>query len=347
MRFPSAAFTLALACVTVLACDHPAPTTPDDPLAMARLTPAAFSHAGSAGAFPEIIPLPTGFQPEGIAVGRGTRFFVGSTVSGAIYGGDLRTGAGSIVVPADPGNRALAGLAFDSRSDVVFAAGSTFGTGYAFDVASGATLAVYPFADPRLTPTFVNDVVVTREAAYFTDSFRPALYRVPLGPAGTLPDPADVQELSVTGEFTHVTSCPLPGAPPVNANGIVATPNGEDLIIVNFCLGTLYRVDPGTGSATLIDLGGAAVPFADGLLLDGRELYAVQNFLNQIPVIRLNRDLTAGAIARVLTDPHFRIPTTVAEHGSALYAVNARFDVAPPGTITPDLEFEVVRVPKR
>jgi hypothetical protein len=38
----------------------------------------------------------------------------------------------------------------------------------------------------------------------------------------------------------------------------------------------------------------------------------------------------------------FRIPTTIAEFGDALYAVNARFDVPP----TPDTEYDVVRVSK-
>lgn len=42
----------------------------------------------------------------------------------------------------------------------------------------------------------------------------------------------------------------------------------------------------------------------------------------------------------VITDPYFRIPATASDFGSALYAVNARFDV-PTG---PDVEYEVVRV---
>jgi hypothetical protein len=41
-----------------------------------------------------------------------------------------------------------------------------------------------------------------------------------------------------------------------------------------------------------------------------------------------------------ITSPLFRIPTTIAQFDNALYAVNARFDVAP----TPDTEYEIVRV---
>lgn len=98
--------------------------------------------------------------------------------------------------------------------------------------------------------------------------------------------------------------------------------------------------------ATLIDLGGDNVLFGDGILLDGRTLYVVQNVLNQIAVIRLNAELDAGTVVRIITDRAFRIPATIAEFGASLYALNARFDVAPPPDMWPDVEFEVVRVGK-
>jgi hypothetical protein len=73
----------------------------------------------------------------------------------------------------------------------------------------------------------------------------------------------------------------------------------------------------------------------------------VQNLLNQIAVVELAPDLARGVVARVITDPNLRIPSTIAEFGSALYAVNARFDVADPTVPNPTVEFEVVRVDKR
>lgn len=48
----------------------------------------------SAGPFPNDISLPDGFQPEGIARGSGTTFYVGSIPTGAIYRGDFLTGEG-------------------------------------------------------------------------------------------------------------------------------------------------------------------------------------------------------------------------------------------------------------
>src|SRR5574341_1743139 len=63
--------------------------------------------------FPEVIALPNGFAPEGIALGRGSRFFVGSLVDGRIFAGDLRTGQGAVLVPAQAGRIAV-GMSFDA-----------------------------------------------------------------------------------------------------------------------------------------------------------------------------------------------------------------------------------------
>ncbi|MGE5464814.1 MAG: hypothetical protein ACM3PS_15740, partial [Syntrophothermus sp.] len=116
--------------------------------------------------------------------------------------------------------------------------------------------------------------------------------------------------------------------------------NGKTLIIVNSTDGALYRVDPETGVATRIDLGTGSVPNGDGILLQGKTLYVVQNSLNQIAVIDLAPDLSSGTIETLITSPNFRVPTTIARFGSSLYAVNARFDTPP----TPDTEYDVVRV---
>ncbi|HET9908991.1 MAG TPA: hypothetical protein VFQ23_20240, partial [Anaerolineales bacterium] len=76
---------------------------------------------GSAAAaqFPDVIPLPNGFRPEGIAVGSGSTFYVGSIPTGAVYRGDLRTGEGDVLVPAQSG-RAAIGLKYDDRTGLLF-----------------------------------------------------------------------------------------------------------------------------------------------------------------------------------------------------------------------------------
>jgi sugar lactone lactonase YvrE len=296
--------------------------------------------------FPKIIPVPDGFYPEGIAVGRGTDFFVGSLLDGDIYRGDLRTGEGAVLVQKDVLDGDIAvGLAVDRRTNYLFVAGG-FGTARVYDAGTGEQVAVYQLTTESFPNTFVNDVIVTRDAAYFTDSFRPAIYRVPLGLDGALPDPSAVEEIPLGGDFVHV-----PGD--INANGIVATPDGKGLIISSTSTGSLYLVNPETGSASQIDLGGGGLPTgsADGLLLDGRTLYVVQNLLNQISAVRLASDLASGEVIGTITDSAFAVPATIAEFGSSIYAINARFDMGfPPffgGPLhDPPLEYDVAQVPK-
>jgi len=64
--------------------------------------------------FPEVIQLPTGFQPEGIEVGRGTTFYVGSVANGAVFRGNLRTGTGAVFIPGAAG-KAATGIELDSH----------------------------------------------------------------------------------------------------------------------------------------------------------------------------------------------------------------------------------------
>jgi outer membrane protein assembly factor BamB len=124
--------------------------------------------------FPEVIQLPTGFRPEGIEIGKGTTFYVGSVANGAVYRGDLVTGNGAILVPGAAGKSAT-GIELD-RHNRLFVAGAATGKAYVYDASTGQLLRTYTFATP---PTFINDAVVTRDAVFFTDSMKPVLYRIP------------------------------------------------------------------------------------------------------------------------------------------------------------------------
>jgi sugar lactone lactonase YvrE len=180
--------------------------------------------------------------------------------------------------------------------------------------------------------TFVNEVIVTRDAAYFTQSSLAEYYGVPLGEDGQLPAQSAVATIPLSGDWQQVAG--------FNSNGIEATKNGKSLIIVNSASGKLYHVVPDTGVATLIDLGGASVSSGDGLLLKGRTFYVVRNSLNQIAVFKLAHDLLSGVLVQTITDPRFDVPTTIARFGKALYAVNASFTTPP----TPSTTYTIVRV---
>jgi hypothetical protein len=275
--------------------------------------------------FPSVISLPNGWLPEGIAVGNGHTFYAGSRANGAVYRGDLRTGQGFVLVQGVAG-RVATGLKFSHGK--LFVSGASTGKAWVFDAKSGTQLREYQLATGG-GATFINDVVVTNDAAFFTDSNRNVIYRVPIGANGSL---GDATTLTPTGDFQ-----PAPG---FNLNGIDATPNGKWLVAVQTNTGKLYRIDPATGAAKLIDLGGATVTNGDGILLHGKTLYVVRNQNNLIAVVRVSNDLTMGTVVRTITNPNFDVPTTIARFGSRLYAVNARFTTPP----TPDTTYTVVQV---
>jgi hypothetical protein len=125
--------------------------------------------ARAAETFPDVIALPNGWQPEGVVTGHGPVIYSGSLADGAIYAADLRTGEGAILVPGQAG-RVAVGLSFDARSNYIFVAGGPTGKADVYDAGSGALVQEYTLTAPG---TFVNDVIVTRDAAYFTESFLP------------------------------------------------------------------------------------------------------------------------------------------------------------------------------
>ena len=87
------------------------------------------------------------------------------------------------------------GMDFDRRHDLLFVAGGP-GQAYVYDTRSGATVASYTFGDPA--SSFINDVTVTAEGAWFTDSLQPKLYFVPIDKRGT---PGDSRPCSSAGRL--------------------------------------------------------------------------------------------------------------------------------------------------
>jgi sugar lactone lactonase YvrE len=289
----------------------------------------ATAHPGSGHGSadrPERIALPNGFQPEGIAIDRGSVAYLGSRTNGDIVSVDLRTGERDLVSQGlGPGNPSV-GLKVDKG--LLYVAGGGTGTGRVISTRTGAILANYSFTEASVeNPSFVNDVVLTKDHAWFTDSLKPQLYGV--SRTGN-PARASVVVRPLTGDWVQNAGN--------NANGIVQSPDRRSLLVINSSNGTLYRVNPWTGVARTVDLGGAVLTNADGLLLRGRTLYAVQNRLNQVAVVQLNRSGSRGVLVDTLTSADLRspatfdVPTTAAYYKGSLYLPNARFGVANPDT---------------
>lgn len=275
--------------------------------------------------FPDQIDLPDGFFPEGIAVGRGTDFYVGSLSDGSIYKGDLLTGEGAVLTDA-PGQFVTVGIEVDQH-ERVWVAGGPSGSGRVYDGDTGELLASYTFTGPF--ESFVNDVLVTNDAAYFTDSGTsndpdpavlrfagsPRLFVVPLGSGQILPEQSEVWTLPVNA----------PDIDFPNLNGIETTPGGSSLVVGHTVGEELFRVDPSNGDSTAIDIGGVPLLGNDGLIRQGNTIYVVENAISQVSAVKIAPDGSSGRVTAVYPVVGAETPTTADLFGNALYAVDARF----------------------
>lgn len=222
----------------------------------------------------------------------------------------------------------------------LWVAGGPTGHAYVYSTRNGASVADLDLTS--LTNSFINDVVVTKGGAYFTDSINPVLYKVPIAPNGRIGTPRTIPlsgpAATISGDF--------------NLNGITASSNGKILIVAHTALGALITVNPRTGSSRTIAItGGAITPGTpDGILLDGKTLWVVENFAERLVKVRLGHDFATGRITAAVTSDLFRIPTTLVERGNRLAIVNARFDqgLPPPlGTgVPPGTDYNVVQLQK-
>lgn len=292
-------------------------------VAAVLLLPAAAAPAAAAPPR-ETVPLAAGSQPEGIA-SRGTTYWAGARLDGAIYRGDLLTGRRTVLVPGRNGHAAR-GMQLDPATgtlwvagDVRLADGRTRSTVTAYDADTGRQLRRVRVPGQR----FLNDVQVTGGGVYVTDSFSRDLIRVTAAGFTVVP---------MTGDWVQPAG--------FGANGIRLLPTG-DLVVTNSTTGELFRVDPSTGVADRIELSGRALASGDGLVLRGSTLFVVYGFgVDGVAVVRLAADGRSGRVTRALTDPDLDRPTTAVLAAGALYAVNGRFGVPP----TPTTPYQVVRV---
>jgi len=296
---------------------------------------AAQGKGESKGKRPDVIALPNGFQPEGITTAKGHTFFVGSRDTGAIYKGSLRTGAGAVLVEGGPSglpvadDRGATGLKVDKYRRL-FVSGADSKHIRVYDSRTGDELRDYLVVGAG----FINDVIVTRRGAYFTDSGVAQLYFIPFAKKGAL---GDLQRIPLTGDLQYDTNPQT-----FELNGIEAARGGKQLISVQSHTGKLFTIDAATGVTKEIVLD-KAVTNGDGLLRVGRKLYVVRNQQNLVAVVKLTRNLGSGDYGRELTRAEFDVPTTIARSGGRNYVVNAKFGSASPATDT----YEVVKVPKK
>ncbi|MFF0654047.1 SMP-30/gluconolactonase/LRE family protein [Micromonospora tulbaghiae] len=273
-----------------------------------------------------VVSRAPGVLPEGLAVTTSGTMYVTSSATGAVYRGDTRrAGLHQFLAPGADGRTSAAGVRVDRRGRLLVAGWTT---GTLFVYAPDGTLLARRAAG---TGAALNDLAVTGDAVYVTDSATGTVWRAGLtgGRVGALvpwvgPD-----------DFPAV---------PVFLNGIVVDPSGRVALVAEQGGERLFRVDLAGRSVTEVEVSGGRMG-ADGLLLEGNRLYGVVNepdgaggtrFL--VNLARLDDGLR---IARVVDRSRpvgtERSPTSVARDAGRLLWVDSQLFAttpAPPFTVT-------------
>lgn len=316
-------------------------------IALLTLTVPMLSASAGEKPFPKRVPVLDGSYHEGFAIGKGSIAYSGSP-DGSVYKVNLRNGEGEVLIPPvapfDPINDCYTlGMRVDPRSNNLFVAGCFHGNAYVYDADSGEELKNY-----QLAPQFqsvINDLAITQDAVYFTDFAQPFIYRLPLTKNGRIPDAQDAAvAIPLTGDFVDEDEN-VYGA---YANGIVATPDGETLIVGNSGTSKIFRVDPTTGYADEIIVDPPLVGFLDGIIMRDGVLYIVTpdgTFAcpaeDRIQVVVLDDDMLTGTQVGIITDPeNMEGVASGALHGDSLYVNNARYCDFP----QPDTEYWITKL---
>ncbi len=270
--------------------------------------------------------------PEGIALDEHAGiFYVGSVADGTIYRGTLRRDtlrAFSETLPT------AVGLALDRGR--LWVAGGPAGQAFTLSRADGALETTFSApAPPAGDSTFINDVALAADAAYFTDSFRPVLFRA----APTAEAEVDLEP------WLDLTGTPIAYEAGFNLNGIASTPGGQYLLVVQSNTGRLFRIEIATQDVQPVDLGGDTLANGDGILLpEAHTLYVAQNADGVVTPVELSADYLSGDVgASFGGDAPLRFPTTLAEKDGSLFVVNGQLDEQGPDG-NPVLPFTVSRI---
>ncbi len=270
--------------------------------------------------------------PEGITEGAGNSFYVGSIDAGTIYRGDLDHAVAEVWLPGGLDQRtSVGGLHWDGDGQLV-ACGLATGHVFVYDTGTGALIARRTV---QADEPFLNDVFVVDSTAYLTDSSRPVVWALPLGP-DSVGEPAVFCDLSRHG---------LGG--PSYLNGIVATADRSALLVSDQAQEALWRVDLETAAASPVELGDSQL-CADGLaLLEPGLLIGVSNrgesrddAVFVVSTVRSDDGWATARVTREHSDPRWTVPTTLAVVDGRVLVVEAQLWSRP----EPRLPFRVLDV---
>ena len=261
-------------------------------------------------------------NPEGVAWDPESQtFFTGTVTTGAIYRGTLGDFTVSVWIPGE-GTSAVGMKVSDGR---LYVAGGGSGLIKVYDIATASLVATFETG----VGGFLNDLVVTNQGVFVTDSARPFLWHV-------------TPELLAAGSGTPESIAMAPEIPfgvGFALNGIVSFQDGRELVVVHSGLGNLYRIDlsfdgDSVDSRTITEIEGPIVN-GDGLLVDQGMLIAVLGNAQQLAFLDLSADHSTATLLFTRSDATFERPSTVARAKNTYLVVNADFNSpSPPFTLS-------------
>ena len=293
------------------------------------LAPTADAHGGHGGPGEPGHGRPSSYMLQGDREGskfegigydqRSGSFYVSETTGGEIHKGDVSRSTTRQWLRGDgaDGRFTARGVTVD-RSGRVYVAGGPNG----IDHPGAPDLWVYSRNGELLTAlstglpnVFLNDVAIGPDgAAYFTDTNTPRIFRLSHGRSGWR-----------VGVWSDASATVSQGDG-FNFNGIVATPDGRALLVVQSNSGILWRFDLRTRAVAKVDTGSAVLINGDGLVLKGDELTVVRNFSRRLVTIDLDRNWRAGRQIADVATPADRVLTTAKIARGRLLAVDSKFD---------------------
>ena len=186
---------------------------------------------------------------------------------------------GRVISQSDDDTPAV-GMKLD-RKGRLWVAGGADGDAKVVDTRTGRELANYDFVGDSTEPSFVNDVVLFKGAAWFTDSQRPVLYKVSPRQRAGRPRPGCARSRSrVPGTRCPTSSTPTASAPP---------PTVAHCSSCSRSPGSSSRSTRATGTHPRSDSAATPLTNGDGMLRQGRVLYVAQNRDNKVAAIRLTK----------------------------------------------------------
>lgn len=276
--------------------------------------------------------------PEGVTVDPATgAVYTNSANTGLVFRVDPDTGKTSLVgdpldmaaaQPKSPVSVAL-GLKADGEGRL-WVAGARTGAMHVLDIAAGQRLA--RFTTPE-GAALINDVALTSDAAFFTDTLRPVLWRAA----------RDAVVDTKLEPWLSFDGTPLQYGEEPNLNGIVATPDGRYLIVIQMKAGRLFRIDTRTREVAMIETSDSALDGGDGLALLGQRLFVVRQWSEEIVALDLAADFTTATEAKRLKFAELAWPATAAVRGDQLIVANSQLNRRSSGD--PALPFSLVSIP--